>query len=79
MLGRQIHAYKGVIRKIFRNKELAEFSWSVAGVTMVAEFARMRQFCAFRFLRVKVVRHTDSDRSCGKVDKSADRWEFASK
>ena len=68
LLGSQILAYKDVIRKIFRNKELAAFFGKDADLKMVAEFAGMRQFCAFRFLRVKVVRHNDSDRSCGKEE-----------
>ena len=67
----QILAYKEVTRKIFRNKELAEYLWKDAGLKMVAEFGRMKQVCAFGFREVKVVRHNDSDRSCGKADKAS--------
>lgn len=65
-LSPQILAYKEVIRKIFRDKELAKFAWKNAGVTIVPEFGYMKRFCSFGFRLVKVVRHNDSDRSCGK-------------
>ena len=41
-LGAQILAYKGVMRKIFQDKELAELLRRETGLGTVAEFARMR-------------------------------------
>ncbi len=43
---------------------------------MVPEFGRMKQFCAFGFREVKVVRHNDSGKGCGKNGRYCLGWGF---
>jgi hypothetical protein len=64
---------KDVTSKIFQNKELEDLPWTNAISTLVARFARIKPVCAFRFGRVKVVRHNDSDGGCGKGNDRAKR------